>query len=336
MGMVAGIIQGAGQASAGIVEGGFTAIAGAQAAKRAGRAQMAGASEAMNIQRRERDKSLERSKEAEERARADLQPFAGAGREAMVGLQEGLAGSSRLVSDPNAQRQFIQDNPFFDALAERSTRTLFQNQAARGKLGSGQTAEALQNSILLLGSDLLNQNLQQRAQVNKQFQGLVNTGLNAATSQAGISERAGTTDVSTRLDVANQLADLRTQSANAQAASIMGRFNARNAGNIRASQGALQGLSTVTDSFGGGGIGGMMGGAGGAGGGGFSLCDIKAKENIKRVGKLNNGLNVYTFNYKGDDTVHMNVMAQEVERVNPDAVKEIDGLKYVNMEAACQ
>ena len=60
-----------------------------------------------------------------------------------------------------------------------------------------------------------------------------------------------------------------------------------------------------------------------------SLSDRNSKENISQVGILDNGLPVYLFNYKGDNTPQIGLMAQDVEKVNKDAVKEIDGIKHV-------
>jgi hypothetical protein len=48
--------------------------------------------------------------------------------------------------------------------------------------------------------------------------------------------------------------------------------------------------------------------------------DVRLKENIKRVGKTDEGLGVYTYNYKGDDTPQMGVMAQEVAVKKPEAL----------------
>lgn len=57
--------------------------------------------------------------------------------------------------------------------------------------------------------------------------------------------------------------------------------------------------------------------------------DIRVKENIKHVGEKN-GIPLIHFNYIGDDTTWEGVSAQDVELVNPKAVKEIDGIKHVN------
>ena len=60
-----------------------------------------------------------------------------------------------------------------------------------------------------------------------------------------------------------------------------------------------------------------------------ALSDKNSKENISQVGILDNGLPVYLFNYKGNNTPQIGLMAQDVEKVNKDAVTEIDGMKHV-------
>lgn len=104
-----------------------------------------------------------------------------------------------------------------------------------------------------------------------------------------------------------------------------------------AQYGDLSALSSLIGSptvLGGGSSGSSQGGVGSSLGGIASLAgvlsDRRAKENIKRVGKTDGGLPIYTYNYKGHVGKHMGVMAQELEKVNPSAVTEINGLKHVN------
>lgn len=66
------------------------------------------------------------------------------------------------------------------------------------------------------------------------------------------------------------------------------------------------------------------------------LSDVRAKDDIKRVGWLDNGLPVYSYRYKGGDAVQIGLMAQEVEQVNPAAVIEKDGVKYVRYDLATE
>jgi hypothetical protein len=50
------------------------------------------------------------------------------------------------------------------------------------------------------------------------------------------------------------------------------------------------------------------------------LSDRRAKTDIKKVGKTDDGLNVYTYRYKSGGPMQMGVMAQEVQKKTPDAV----------------
>jgi hypothetical protein len=66
--------------------------------------------------------------------------------------------------------------------------------------------------------------------------------------------------------------------------------------------------------------GGGMGGGGRGGMGGGRRSDIAVKHDITLLGDLGNGLGFYRFAYNGSDTAYVGVMAQEVQRVRPDAV----------------
>lgn len=69
---------------------------------------------------------------------------------------------------------------------------------------------------------------------------------------------------------------------------------------------------------------GLTGGSLGAAAGGGALLglfsDRRLKENIKKVGKLHNGLDVYSFNYKDSKVTQIGLMADEVKEINPEAV----------------
>lgn len=75
---------------------------------------------------------------------------------------------------------------------------------------------------------------------------------------------------------------------------------------------------------GGGGGAAMRGGGGGGGGrgggGGGRRSDIALKHDIVLLGRLASGLGYYRFSYLGSEKAYVGVMAQEVERVQPDAV----------------
>lgn len=66
------------------------------------------------------------------------------------------------------------------------------------------------------------------------------------------------------------------------------------------------------------------------------MSDVRLKTDINRVGELDNGLPVYSYRYKSGGPIHIGVMAQDVEKVNPGAVTEIEGFKAVNYAKAVQ
>ena len=68
-----------------------------------------------------------------------------------------------------------------------------------------------------------------------------------------------------------------------------------------------------------------------------SMCDARMKENIKRISSVkikgNHTVPLYQFTYKGRKKTHINVMAQDIEKVMPEAVNTgKNGLKYVDMK----
>jgi hypothetical protein len=80
----------------------------------------------------------------------------------------------------------------------------------------------------------------------------------------------------------------------------------------------------------------MLGGLFGLGANAMmAFSDRRLKENVKKIGKADNGLNLYLYNYKGHSTPQIGVMAQEVERKNPNAVHTHEsGFKMVDYAEA--
>jgi hypothetical protein len=105
--------------------------------------------------------------------------------------------------------------------------------------------------------------------------------------------------------------------ASQQYNAAMGGFNAQQAAQANLNSGLM-------------GLGGTLGAA-------ALMSDIRTKENITQVYWLPNGLPVYTYEYKPEykdeagHGVHIGVMAQEVEMVQPEAViTRADGIKLVD------
>jgi hypothetical protein len=69
----------------------------------------------------------------------------------------------------------------------------------------------------------------------------------------------------------------------------------------------------------------------GAGSAAMMFSDRRLKKNIRLVGVAENGLNLYEYNYLWDNLYHVGHMADEVEKVFPEAVyTRPDGYKMVD------
>ena len=66
----------------------------------------------------------------------------------------------------------------------------------------------------------------------------------------------------------------------------------------------------------------------------LALSDVRTKTDIARVGKLNDGQNVYSFRYHGSPKTHVGLMAQEVLEHAPESVHDIGGVLAVDYGAA--
>ena len=296
---------------------GITGKSGERAAKKSGKILSAAAESAQDDIRASESRTLSALRGGASEGQRFLTPFTQAGVDQLGSLQQGfddvqgdISGVRGLVTDPNQQASFVQNNPFFTALADDAQRRIFGSQAARGKLGSGGTAEALQNSLLLLGNDLLGQNIQQRQGLiqsglglNQQRQNLTSLGANAASRQAGISENLGINTANTISGNARNIADLKLQGAGAQASGLVGAAQARQQG----IENMIKIGSEITK--------------------GIAASDRRVKENITFVKKIGD-VPYYFFNYIGDDEIKFGTMAQDVEHI-PGAVIDM-GVKYVN------
>lgn len=88
--------------------------------------------------------------------------------------------------------------------------------------------------------------------------------------------------------------------------------------NVAMGTGALSGSTTTTNQPGG------------------LFSDERVKENIRRIGKTEDGQPIYAYNYKGDPKEHTQIglIAQEVEKKHPEAVGLAGGIKTVNYDKA--
>jgi hypothetical protein len=62
--------------------------------------------------------------------------------------------------------------------------------------------------------------------------------------------------------------------------------------------------------------------------------DRRLKQEIARVGALDDDTPVYRFRYKGSPTMHIGLVAQDVEQTMPEAVATFNGFKMVDYDLA--
>lgn len=107
-----------------------------------------------------------------------------------------------------------------------------------------------------------------------------------------------------------------TGAAALQYQGALNNFNARNQANMAQQQGMFN-------------LAGTLGSA-------YLMSDRRMKRDIEPVGRLDNGLTVYAFRYAHGGPWQIGLIAQEVERVIPGAVAEVEGVKYVDYAKATQ
>lgn len=66
------------------------------------------------------------------------------------------------------------------------------------------------------------------------------------------------------------------------------------------------------------------------------ISDRRLKHEISVIGATLDGLPIYRFKYIGSDTWQIGLMAQDVEEVNPAAVREVEGVKMVEYGLATE
>lgn len=78
---------------------------------------------------------------------------------------------------------------------------------------------------------------------------------------------------------------------------------------------------------------GMLGSLfGGLGSVAAAFSDKRLKENVKAVGKTNDGQTIYAYNYKGDATPQMGLIAQEVKKKHPGAVMKDKASQFLMVD----
>jgi len=243
--------------------------------------------------------------------------------------QEQLAQSARAdvssAMENQRQQQEMRQRAYgidpTSGTAQFSSNAMGANQALMEAQAANQTRQAAKD----IG-------LQKQANVYNMYAGLpaqgnASTGIALGASGQGIA--GGQTAIGNTIGI-NSAINQSTQTANQGWGSVgqlgvskygadVSAFNAANAANATSSAGLGSALGTLGAAY-------ISKGS-----------DIRIKQDVVQVGKLDNGLNLYSYQYKPEyrDTwghgIQIGVMAHEVEEFDPSAVSiHTDGYKVVN------
>ncbi len=263
------------KASGGAVSGAVDDLTGKtaeDAANEAARLQAAGVASGISETRAAADRGL-----------SFLEPFGSLG-------QSGV-DQAGFLTDPQAQFDFLQNNPLFKLGLDNLNTQTQQSAASRGRLSAGDTLQQLTSNALLAASPLISQQKQSIGD-------LLNFGAGVAGGQANISIGEGA-----------NVTDLITSGASAEAAGRVGAANAAGAGTQNI-------LSTAL----------LAGGL---------FSDKRLKSNVVKLG-THKGFNIYSWTWnKLAETLGLNgssygVLAQEVQKIEPNAVNNRNGYLTVN------
>lgn len=150
------------------------------------------------------DRAIQFTEQGIDEGRQYLDPYTQLG-------QQGI-DQAGFLTDPQAQFDFLQNNPLFKLALQNANTETNQMAASRSRLSAGDTLQRLSDNVLLSSSPLIS------GQKNS-IMDLLNIGNQTAGRQANLSI-GGTSDIS----------NLITQGGNAEAAGIIGASNAKTAG----------------------------------------------------------------------------------------------------------
>ena len=253
--------------------------------------------------------------------RADLSPYRQTGVDALgqmarlYGLPQYGADGKQIATAQPADYSVFTNSPDYKFAFDEGTRAVNAGLAARGLGNSGRAMKELTR----YGQGVASQQLSNY--------------VNRLAAMAGVGQAATV-----------QTGQLGANAAANAGQSIQAAGDARASGYMSRAGMNQQLYGTIFDAAGGPAAGGLMGksfaaagGSGEAAGAGAGalmglLSDRNEKTNIKKVGKTDDGLNVYTYKYKRDpyQATHMGVMHQEVAKKKPAAALIIDGVKGVD------
>ena len=200
----------------------------AKAARESGAVQAAAANQAatdIGLSEQEQLAALQAGQQAQQ---ATMSPWSQFGQGFMPMAQDAYAQQQALMGAGGGEQ--VMNSPMFQALLAKSQQDIMSNQAARGRMGTGETPMFMQDAALRTGYDVL-QGERQAALANTQsLMNPLNLGFGAA-SQIGQGQFGlGQNQANTMMNSIMGQTGYRTDAAAATGAGLVGAANARQSG----------------------------------------------------------------------------------------------------------
>lgn len=253
-----------------------------------------------------------------------LAPFQQNYGQAQTGTQ-GLLNALGLggAAGTNSALQALQNTPGYQFALNQGTQNVLRNNAATGNLASGKTATDLSNYAQGTAQQTYNNYV-------NQLQPFLNASNSAASGIGNLYSGLGNALNQNYNTLGNAAYGTNVGIGNANASADLAGLTA--SGNILGFGAGLLGLGTNT--VGGGALSGLASQLPSLGAGLLAFSDARVKDDIEPVGELYDGQPIYRYRYKGDKQLRLGLMAQDVEKRDPDSVVEFGGIKAVNYKRA--
>lgn len=218
-----------------------------------------------------------------------------------LGAAQAAAGVGSNIAQMKSQEAALQQAAAQGMFGQAAQEAALQQQAAQGIFGQAAQAAALQQQASNNIFNMANQGGMNYANLGIAGQGAA---LQGAQAQLGAGQIEQQTDQAAKSAMYNQF--LQEQGFPYQQVGFLG--------NVSMGIGSQSGGTTTTT--------------------GGSYSDRRLKENIRKVGETFDGQPIYSFRYKGEHKTQLGLIAQEVEKMHPDAVGERDGYLTVDYRDA--
>jgi Chaperone of endosialidase len=239
------------------------------------------------------------------------------------------------------------NNPGYQFQKQEGDSAINAQAAATGMNASGNQALALSKYNQGLAGTSWNNYVSSLApyfnQANTAAQGIGNMSAGLGNSLANQYGNLGNLNYASATGIgnANANADLSAYNASGNFWNMLGGIGGAKTsgggsigGNLLGSFGGVPGAVGPTSVGGAPLSSGILGGLSSLAGSIFS--DSRLKEDIESVGELYDGQEVYKYRYIGSPVWQIGLMAQDVEKIIPDAVTEVGGYKALNLNKATQ